>query len=290
MDDVKRVRKMAFVAAGGLLAIPLGVGLAGFSPPWPPGPGLTVMTSLVELVVLVVVFQLLHRAERSTANKVVVASAVLVFLFSILHLVLNAAFVYPIPNNDNRVVMGCGLTDNARLILKGDGQTPTDECPGEFTQLLSASQYEPEKIWTRFSLTGIKAALVLTWLGAFASLASMVGVFVSFQRRQPAQPEGPPAPTEPPETGDTAKPKVPRPAKRKAPRAAKPETVAPQASGTSNKPESTARPVPDKPNPATAAAMAEARESGRERFETPEGLFDALESGPGPKENARKPS
>jgi DNA-damage-inducible protein J len=44
------------------------------------------------------------------------------------------------------------------------------------------------------------------------------------------------------------------------------------------------------PDPTTFAAMVEARESARERFETPESLFDALESGSGPQEKARKPS
>lgn len=42
------------------------------------------------------------------------------------------------------------------------------------------------------------------------------------------------------------------------------------------------------PNATTVAAMVEARASSRERFETPESLFDALESGT--KEKARKPS
>jgi DNA-damage-inducible protein J len=42
------------------------------------------------------------------------------------------------------------------------------------------------------------------------------------------------------------------------------------------------------PNATTIAAMVEARESTRERFEKSESLFDALESAP--KEKARKPS
>lgn len=42
------------------------------------------------------------------------------------------------------------------------------------------------------------------------------------------------------------------------------------------------------PNATTVAAMVEARESSRERFENPESLFDALESAP--KEEARQPS
>lgn len=42
------------------------------------------------------------------------------------------------------------------------------------------------------------------------------------------------------------------------------------------------------PNATTVAAMVEARESTRKRFETPESLFDALESAP--KKEARKPS
>jgi len=42
------------------------------------------------------------------------------------------------------------------------------------------------------------------------------------------------------------------------------------------------------PNATTVAAMVEARESTRERFETPESLFNALENGS--KKKARRPS
>jgi hypothetical protein len=179
---LKDVQKIALVAAGGLIALPLIAGLGGFTPPWPPG--VVGITTLVELVVLMVVFQVLAKAPRSKATRVIVCSAVLVFVFSVTYLVLNAAFVYQIPNNDTRVVMGCGLSENAKIILKSDGQNPTDVCPGEFALLLSSAQYETDKVWTRFSVAALKAALATSWLASFAALAALVGVFVAYQRKQ----------------------------------------------------------------------------------------------------------
>src|SRR6266404_6309043 len=129
-DLLKDVRKIAFVAAGGLIALPLVAGLGGFTPPWPPR--IVGITSLVELVVLILVFQVLAKAPRSKATRFIVWSAVMVFALSSFYLVLNAAFVYQIPNNETRVVMGCGLSEKAKIILKADGQNPTDVCPGEF--------------------------------------------------------------------------------------------------------------------------------------------------------------
>ncbi|EFF75500.1 hypothetical protein [Achromobacter piechaudii] len=176
------VRKVALSAAAGLIALPLAAGLAGFAPPWPPG--LVVITSLMELVVLLVVFQTLAKAQRSAASKVIIWSAILVFVTSAVYLVLNAAFVYQIPNDDTRVVMGCGLSDNAQLILKSQGLNPTDVCPGEFSLLMSSAQYETDKVWTRLSITAIKSALAISWFGSFGALSFLVGVFVAFQRRQ----------------------------------------------------------------------------------------------------------
>lgn len=186
-DLLKGVRKIALAAAGGLIVLPLVAGLGGFDPPWPPG--VIGITSLVELVVLMVVFQMLAKARRAKATRVIIWSAAMVFVLSTAYLVLNAAFVYQIPNNDTRVVMGCGLSDKAKLILSADGQNPTDVCPGEFALLLSSSQYETDKIWTRLSVTGVKAALVISWLGAFAALASLFGVFVAFQSKQVVKPK-----------------------------------------------------------------------------------------------------
>ena len=187
-EALRDVRKIALVAAGGLILLPMLAGLAGYLPPWPAGPqgstAIVVITSLAELVVLIVCFQVLSRASRATVTRVVVLSAVLVAGLSAVYLILNALFVHQIPNNPASVVLGCGLSENSKLILANSGRQPTDVCPGEFQLLLSSAQYETDKVWTKLSVSLIKAALVLAWLGAFGALAALTGVFVYFQRRQ----------------------------------------------------------------------------------------------------------
>lgn len=185
---LSEVRKVALVAAGGLLFLPLIVSLSGYSPPCPVGvsgsAAIVGMTSLTELVVLIVCFQLMSHASRALTSKLVIFAALFVIGFSIVYLFLNVVFVYRIPNNPTSVVMGCGLSENARRILLAYGQNPVDVCPGEFQTLLSAAQYETDRIWTKVSVSIVKALLVLSWLAAFGALAVLTGVFVSFQRRQ----------------------------------------------------------------------------------------------------------
>lgn len=184
-DVVAEVRKVALVAAGGLIVLPLLAGLGGFQPPWPKS--IPIITSLLELVVLIVVYQLLSHAPRALASRVIVWSALSVALLSTVYLVLSAIFVYQIPDNDTRVVLGCGLGENTKVILAYLEQHPTDVCPGEFTSMLEGKQYNTDQIWTKLSVNLISAVLVLTWLGSFGALAALVSVFVSFQRRQRRQ-------------------------------------------------------------------------------------------------------
>ena len=188
---LREVRKIALVAAGGLILLPLVAGLGGYVPPWPSG--IVGITSLVELVVLITVFQLLSRAPRATASRMIVWAAILVFILSAVYLILNVIFVYPIPNNTTKVVLGCGLSEKTRLILTNSGFQPTVVCPGEFASLLASAQYETDVVWSKLSVSLIKAALALSWLGAFGALATLAGVFVSFQRRQRLAPVRPAA-------------------------------------------------------------------------------------------------
>ncbi|MDR7009881.1 hypothetical protein J2W46_006812 [Paraburkholderia strydomiana] len=187
LDDffgvLRDVHKIALVAAGGLILLPLLAGLGGYVPPWPAG--IVGITSLVEIVVLITVFQFMARASRAKASWVILGAAILVLTLSAIYLLTSAIFVYAIPNNTTRVVLGCGLSEKTRLILLASyGRLPTDVCPGDFALMLASAQYETDIVWSKLSVSLIKGALALSWLGAFGALAALFGVFVSFQRRQ----------------------------------------------------------------------------------------------------------
>jgi hypothetical protein len=169
-------------AAGGLVILPIAAGIGGYFPPWPRG--IVAITSLMELVILIVNFQLMHKASRKLTSILVVASAICIFLFSGTYMLGSSIFVYNLPDSSVRVTLGCGLSDNAIQILKSQNALPVnDDCPGEFTTLLASAQYEADHIWKKRSVSIINAALAFSWLGAFASLASLFGAFISFQRR-----------------------------------------------------------------------------------------------------------
>ncbi|WP_139110475.1 hypothetical protein [Pseudomonas syringae] len=186
MDDffniVREVKKIALVAVGGLVLLPILAGLGGYTPPWPSG--IAVITSLAELVILIVVYQLLSHANRSTANRVIACLAIIIFFMSAVYATLNAVFVYQIPNRATRVVLGCGLSEKAIAIISEAAFKPVSVCPGELSTLLASAQYDTDKVWSAHSVSLIKLLLVFSWLMAFGGLAALFGVFASFQRRQ----------------------------------------------------------------------------------------------------------
>ena len=185
--NLKEIRRTSVMAAGGLMLLPMAAGLGGFMPPWPNG--IIAITTLAELVMIVVNFQFFHRISKKKASKITLAYAFLTILFSGFYMIGNASFIYTIPTQSTRIILGCGLTQDAQLILKMEGAYPTeDECPGDFTALLESAKYESDKIWTKKSVSRIKYMLAFVWVGAFGSLAAMLGVFISFQSRQQPRP------------------------------------------------------------------------------------------------------
>jgi len=184
LADVKRI---ALAAAGGLLIIPMLASLGGYQPPWPPG--VIGITSLIELVILIIAFQFFSRARRTQTSRAILVSATLLLFFSLTYLTLHSIFVYSIPNNSTKVILGCGLSEKAEMVLSSMKQPPRNVCPGEFNSLLAAAQYETEVVWNKLSVDLIRVGLAISWLGAFGSLAALIGIFVSFQRRQKATPE-----------------------------------------------------------------------------------------------------
>jgi hypothetical protein len=181
-DVIKDVRRVALFCAGGLILLPVAASLGGYAPPWPKG--ITTITTLMEMAVVITAFQLSAGKPRRVASRRVVLSLCAMVFFSLIYLGLNAVFVVTIPNSDVQIVLGCGLSRSALLVQRLPADLPLlDACPGEFASLLASAQYETDKIYTRLSVSAIRVCLVIAWLGAFASFASLTGVFVTFQRR-----------------------------------------------------------------------------------------------------------
>lgn len=185
--NLKGIRRIALLSAGGVILLPYLAGLGGYLPPWPPG--IVGVTSLLELVVLAATYQFFSKSSRKTASIVVLLSMISVFVFSTTYLSCNAMFVYQIPLSKERVILGCGLSYKSKKINAREGIEGLDECPGEYDALLSSAQYKTDHVWTKKSVIFVKLGLVTSWLASFASLAVLLGTFVAFQRSQPARPK-----------------------------------------------------------------------------------------------------
>jgi hypothetical protein len=180
---LKDVRRVAVFSAGGLIVLPVAASMGGYSPPWPDG--IVMITTLMELVILIVTFQVYFNSPKSAITKVVIAAAISLLLFSLIYLLTYSVFVYAIPNNRTRIVLGCGLSRDALSLLNDRGKIAgLDDCPGEFYSLLKSAQYEADRVYSKLSVSLIRAALDISWLGCFGSLACVCGAFITFQRRR----------------------------------------------------------------------------------------------------------
>lgn len=182
-EVLKDVRKIALFSAGGLIVLPIAANLGGYSPPWPRG--ITMITTLMELVIVIVSFQLYSGASKASVTKAVIGSTVGIFACSTAYLFLYSLFVYQIPNHQDQIILGCGLSQKSLSLLDAEDRTPGfDDCPGEFYSLLKSAQWDAERVYTKLSVSLIRACINISWLAAFGSLACLCGVFVTYQRRR----------------------------------------------------------------------------------------------------------
>lgn len=179
---IKAVRKIAAISAGGLILLPFIADVGGYLPPWPPG--IVSITGVVEIAFLILCYQGLYGASRKATLRFMLISAVGILLFSVIYMVGNSLFVYKVPGTATVVTLGCGLSEKSKEILNSSNLSISDECPGEFDSLLSSAQYETGRVWKKSSVSLVNVGLAVSWLGAFASFALLLGSFATFQARR----------------------------------------------------------------------------------------------------------
>lgn len=165
---LKEVRGLLLWAVGSA-TIPIFAGLASFYPPWPPA--IVPVTSILMVITLVLAFQLLRLAPVTTVNNVLVVSAIIVCFTSTVYLVGLSQFTFTEPHSQLRFVKGFVCTNDALLVYGVS-------CPWLGDDQLLQAEWEAGRLWTLWSITIIRIALVLLWSIAFVALSFLLGSFI----------------------------------------------------------------------------------------------------------------
>jgi hypothetical protein len=141
----------------------------------PPKNAVAILTSLMEFVAIVWVFYFWHDVQaRKLSVRMKVALAV--FCFGMVgSLVLFDRFTVLPGQGRERVIEGITLRSDVRPIL-GPSYTPEDA--------LRDSEYDPDKVWTKWSVSMLRAIVTVGWLLTFVGLAVYLTTFILLQRRR----------------------------------------------------------------------------------------------------------
>ncbi len=146
----------------------------GFSPPWPHSAA--VITAGCLGLYLLFVFQFrastpVKRAGRSITIMLLAGGCLCLAGY----LLLFERFTFELPTTGERIVVGCGFTDEGRLVAQTLLMNTQGECPGHFEDLLEKSQYDAHQIWKKSSLEMMRFSLAGLWAGFFGCLGALVG-------------------------------------------------------------------------------------------------------------------
>jgi hypothetical protein len=141
----------------------------------PPKNTVAILTSLTELVAIVWVFYFWHDIHARKLN-VRMKVALAVFCFCMVgSLVLFDRFTVLPGQGRERVIEGLVLRSDVKPIL-GPSYTPEDA--------LRDSEYDPDKVWTKWSVSMLRATVTVVWLLTFAGFAVYLTTFILLQRRR----------------------------------------------------------------------------------------------------------
>jgi hypothetical protein len=146
----------------------------GFSPPWPHSAA--VITAGCLGLYLLFVFQFRASTAVKKAGGFITIMLLAGACFSLAgYLLIFERFTFELPTTGERIVVGCGFTDEGRLVAQSLLINTQGECPGHFEDLLEKSQYDAHQIWKKSSLEMTRLSLAALWAGFFACLGALVG-------------------------------------------------------------------------------------------------------------------
>lgn len=156
------------VVAGGASLSPIILAFAGISPPWPPD--IIKISTVIALFLAMANYHALMRGRSTSVRWRLNLSVIVVCLAFPIYLVVLKLFTFKIPTTGEVVILGCGYTENARLVATARHFDDGPGCPGSFERMLEGAQYNPYEIWGKLSLGIIPMIIVVLWLFVVAGI------------------------------------------------------------------------------------------------------------------------
>jgi hypothetical protein len=176
LDEFKELlsdfRSLSGLAIKGTVVLPLFNLWIKLGPP--PSVAISTLTSVTMFLAVLWVFHFLHDEARDRLGIKMKVSIVVAFLAALGSFILLEQFTVSWKKGADAVVAGFQVRPNVAPLLNTNY---TDR------QALADAQYQPELIWSQWSITVVHVAMVLCWLLAFLSVARFVAMFILLQKR-----------------------------------------------------------------------------------------------------------
>lgn len=179
-DDQLQEFKDWVRATNGLVLWSVGAGIFGalvgyfveLTPPWPDY--VTPITCAVVLLVFMYVFLSYRRTSRLRARRDFLRAALCLVTFLIVYLFFDSTFVFEANASDVRLVTGYRCTIEAAEQFAN--------CPFLTLDQVASAQFDPDLLWTKSSLSIVRLAIFLNWIGFFCSFVFAVALFVLYAK------------------------------------------------------------------------------------------------------------
>lgn len=174
-STVRELQKFwAYIATAA--ALPLFASFVELTPPWPSS--ISILTSIVNLLAVVICYQIFRAGSRRLISRVILLSAILLFLFSLVYLGLISEFTVKVPGGGVNEIKGFVCTEMAATMHE-------KLCPWLGEAELKDAEWTPTLLWTSWSVTIMRLLIVVSWLSSFMLLSICLATFIIYQRQRP---------------------------------------------------------------------------------------------------------
>jgi hypothetical protein len=159
--------------------------LANMGPPWPHRSGVAYFTVIVLLIVIIVTYSNWQNVALSRQQARINQLAVVTVITLVLFAFFFSFFVANAPDAAHQIAKGFTLTPEWQKILT-EGKFP-DGKPfpiNGIESLLKANAWKAENIYPAWQVYTVNLILLLSWLGFYASVASLASLFVLRERKK----------------------------------------------------------------------------------------------------------
>jgi len=164
-------RQLGSLALKGAVAVPLADTWLKLGPP--PTSAIAVLTSLMEFISVIWVFHFWQASkERQLGKRMKVALGGFA-VGLVCSLALMWQFTVLPGHGRERVIVGFQLRQDVKPVLSPQ-YAPYDA--------LRDNEYDPDKVWTRESITILRTLITVIWIFTFTSLAVYLTAFIMLQR------------------------------------------------------------------------------------------------------------